>query len=178
MSQTLAVSVLYRIRCITTALQSFRNTIALCQISILFPTLSFRLLHKPLGFPGWKQMSLSDLTNPASSPAIKRHSFTQTTMTEHEEAMRWQRSSPLLTTVSFGQINFVLEHNVLNDTGCVPVGKTPPSPQPHDNLLKLCTALSARRLQAPARREAAGSCAQGTSPSDADRSSAGRRGGK
>lgn len=109
---------------------------------------------------------LSDLTDPASSPAIKCYCFTQTTRTEHEKKVRWQRSSPPLTTVSFRQTNFVLEHNVLNDTGSVPEGKAltcPPPPAPwqsakiaHSHQLRL-------RLQAAGRRKTIGSWVQSTS---------------
>ena len=85
-------------------------------------------------------------------------------MTEHEAKVRWQRPSLLLTTVSFRQINFALEQHVLDATASVPVGKALhpphlPAQHPHDNLLKLCTAISSPsdfRLHQGARRLAPG----------------------
>lgn len=169
-----------------TACQSLRNITAFAKYqfsSLIVPSDSF----VNLGFSNCKQrLSLSNLTNSASRPAIKCYCFTQTTMTEHDEKVRWQRLSPLLTTVSFRQINFVLEQNVLNDTGSVPVGKALPStaaralppPAPwqfakivHSHQLSL-------RLQAAVRRKTIGSWVQNTSLLDADCSSIDTKGAK
>lgn len=100
-------------------------------------------------------------------------------MTEHEEKARRQRSLPLLTTVSFRQINFVLEQNVLNDTGSVPVGKALPSPTSPWQFAKIVHSHQpSLRLQAAARRKTIGSWAQNTSLLDADCSSIGSKGEK
>lgn len=57
-------------------------------------------------------------------------------------------------------------------------GRHSPRPHPHDNLLKLCTAISSLRLQVAVRKKTIGSWAQNTSLLDADCSSIGGRGKK
>lgn len=100
-------------------------------------------------------------------------------MTEHKEKVRRQRSLPLLTTVSFRQVNFVLEQNVLNDTGSVPVGKAFPSPKSPWQFAKIVHSHQpSLRLQAAARRKTIGSWAQNTSLLDADCSSISSKGEK
>lgn len=78
MSKILAVNYMQKLWHYT-ALESFRDVTASAkyQRPYFFPNFLFGLLGKPLGFPNRKQMlSLSDLTDSASSPAIKCYYFT------------------------------------------------------------------------------------------------------
>lgn len=164
------------------ALQYFRNISAFTKYQFFPPIFPLDSFVNP-GCPNCKQsLSLCDFTNSASCPASKCYCFPQTTVTEHEEKERWQRSHHCWPLSPSDRSTLYLNKMCSMTLAALLWGKhsppPPAPPRPHDNLLNLCIAISSLRLQAAARRERIGSWARNSSLLDADCSSTAREGQK
>lgn len=73
----------------------------------------------------------------------------------HRRKEGWadQSAQHRFTSISFWQVNFVPEQNVLNYTGSSVLMGGKPSSHPHDDPLKLCIAITSLRLEAIVRRK-------------------------